>query len=66
MHQRHPGWFGFVLFMSLLVGVAIITLVAPPTMYLLVRCLIAGPLTAILFGLAVIAVSGAVADQPGS
>jgi hypothetical protein len=64
--EHRVGWFGFILFMSLVVGVAITLLVATPTMYLLVRCRIAGPLTAILFGLAVIAVSGAVADQPGS
>jgi hypothetical protein len=64
--EHRVGWLGSILVISLVVGVAITLLVATPIMYLLLRCRIAGPLTAILFGLAVIAVSGAVVDEGGS
>jgi hypothetical protein len=40
--EHRVGWLGFILFMSLVVGVAITLLIATPTMYLLVRCRIAG------------------------
>jgi hypothetical protein len=60
------GWFAFMLLASLIAGAAIVLLVATPIMYILLRLRIGGPLSAILFGLAIIAVSGAIAGEPGS
>jgi hypothetical protein len=64
--EHRVGWFAFMLFMSLIVGVAIVLLVATPITYLLLRFRICGPVSPILFGIAVVAVSGAVADEPRS
>ncbi len=64
--EHRVGWFGFILFMSFAVGFAVTLLIAMPTMYVLLRCRIAGPATAILFGVAAVAVSGIVADEPGA
>jgi hypothetical protein len=62
--EHRIGWFAFMLFMSLIVGVAIVLLIATPITYLLLRFRICGPLSSILFGISAIAVSGAVADEP--
>jgi hypothetical protein len=64
--DHRVGWFGFVLFMAFAVGAAVVLIVATPVMYLLLRLRFLGPLTAVLFGVVVVVISGLVADQPGA